>query len=73
MLRLPLVSEVLLVRRAEWPECSISNILTSSVAETIVRSELYGINFTENMFERWPVRMEVVRLNWDVDDAGLYA
>ena len=72
-IRLPFVTEHLLVRRAECPECSMSNILTSSVAEIIVRSAVYGMNLTENMLDRWPVRMEVVRLNCDVDDSGLYA
>jgi hypothetical protein len=49
--------------RAECPECSISKTRTSSVADTIVRSFEYGINFTEKMLERWPVRIDVVRLN----------
>jgi hypothetical protein len=42
------------------------------VAETIVRSLEYGINLTEKMFERCPVRMDVVRLNCDADDSGWY-
>lgn len=48
----------------------MSKIRTSSVAETIVLSFEYGMNLTEKMLLWWPVRMEVVRLNCDVDDSG---
>jgi hypothetical protein len=58
--------------RAECPLCSMSKMRTWSVADTIVRSFEYGINLTEKMLLRWPVIMDVVRLNCDVDDSGWY-
>lgn len=57
---------------AECPECSISKMWMSSVAETMVRSFEYGMNFTEKMLDRCPVTMDVVRLNCSVSEPGLY-
>lgn len=31
------------------------------------------MNFTEKMFDRWPVTIDVVRLNCSVSEPGLYA
>jgi hypothetical protein len=50
----------------------MSKMRMSSVADTTVRSFEYGMNLTEKMLVRWPVRIDVVRLNWDVDDSGWY-
>lgn len=38
----------------------------------MVLSFEYGMNLTENMLERCPVKMDVVRLNWEVEDSGWY-